>query len=156
MFPVDEIFQLVLRPEVFRRRVCAARSPTRRVGAYLALANGEDFCEAFLCGPVWVGPANVYLASDGDALGDELLESRGESGEGHRETRQTWIEYVPPGVIGTGSEPSVSLLGPIAKPEESSVAQSRFWVVVGGLEIQRTTVCCAGGCLSRLGPIRSW
>jgi hypothetical protein len=63
---------------------------------------------------------------------------------------------VPPGVIGAGSEPSASLLGPIVKLEESSVSQRRFRVVVCGLEIQRATLRCGGGRLSRLGPIRSW
>ena len=63
---------------------------------------------------------------------------------------------MPPGVIGAGSEPSASLFGPIVKPEESSEVQRRVRVVVRGLKIQRTTFRCGGGCLSRLGPIRSW
>jgi len=46
---MDKVFPLVLRFEAVRSRVYAARSPTRRIGAGLTLANGEDFCEAFLC-----------------------------------------------------------------------------------------------------------
>jgi len=82
VFPVDKIFPLVLRFEAFRRWVCAARSPTRRIGAGLALTNGEDFCEAFLCGSVWVGPANIYLAPDRDGLENERSASCGKSGKG--------------------------------------------------------------------------
>ena len=155
MFPVDKVFPCILRFEALRRWVCAARSPTRRVGAGLTLANGEDFCEAFLRRSVWVGPANIYLASDGDGLRGGRLVSVERVRERQRETRQTWIEYVPPGETGAGSEPSASLFGPIVKPEASSEVQRRFRVVARGLEIQRT-LCCAGDCLSRAGPIRSW
>lgn len=74
---MNEIFPLVLRFEVLQRWVNADRPAARRVSAGLALANGEDFCEAFLSGSVRVGPANIYLASDGDGLGGERSASQG-------------------------------------------------------------------------------
>ena len=154
---MNKVFPLVLRFEVLRCGVNAARSPTCRVGAGLALANREDFCETFLCGSILVGPANVYLASDGDGLRGERSALQGEEREGaSRDARRTWIEYVPPGVIGAGSEPSGSLFGPIIELEGRSDVQRVFVGDVRGLEMPRTRFCCAGGCLSRLGPIRSW
>jgi len=100
VFPVDKIFPLVLRFEAFRRWVCAARSPTRRIDAGLTFTNREDFCEAFLRGSIWIGPANICLAPDRDGLGNERSALCGKSGEGMSQdatnldrVRATWRNW---------------------------------------------------------------